>query len=60
MDVNQRRQVHKCLRCDWDWMSFIDKPVVCPRCHTVLWDVPRKYKVPVKRIRQEQEHVATI
>lgn len=32
-----------CERCEHAWISRVDgKPVVCPKCKSPYWDVPRK------------------
>lgn len=33
-----------CDRCNHTWISrgIIDRPVVCPKCKSPYWDVPRK------------------
>lgn len=32
-----------CERCEHTWISRVDgKPVVCPKCKSPYWDVPKK------------------
>jgi predicted Zn-ribbon and HTH transcriptional regulator len=34
----------KCLRCGHTWRSMIERPRVCPRCKSYVWDKPFKRK----------------
>ncbi len=27
-----------CKRCDHDWASRLDKPMICPKCKSPYWD----------------------
>jgi len=36
------RKLYQCKRCKWQWMSRMDKPTVCPKCHSPYWDKPKK------------------
>jgi len=41
---------YKCERCNHIWRGRGDKkPVVCSRCKSPYWDVPRKLKKRKKR-----------
>ena len=31
----------KCLRCLYVWVSFVDSPKCCPRCHSPYWKTTR-------------------
>lgn len=43
-----------CERCDHTWISrIIDKPVVCPKCKSPYWDVPRKNNSVQKKSKEE-------
>jgi len=32
----------KCLRCEYEWESNLDRPRTCPRCKSYYWDEKRK------------------
>jgi len=32
----------KCLRCDYEWESDLEKPKTCPRCKSYYWSEERK------------------
>ena len=35
----------ECLRCGHKWLPRkIERPRLCPKCHSAYWDVPRKEK----------------
>jgi len=36
--------IKTCIRCGHEWPTKAAKPVVCPRCKTAYWDVPRKVR----------------
>lgn len=38
----------RCLRCDFEWMPRVAKPMTCARCRSVLWNVSRAHKLPGK------------
>lgn len=40
MNEVTKRYKHKCLRCGYEWFSKLSNPVVCPGCHTYLWNRP--------------------
>jgi len=31
----------RCLRCGYTWTPQVQHPIVCARCKSSLWDVPR-------------------
>ena len=34
----------KCLRCGHQFVKRINKPKVCPKCHSPYWNKARKVK----------------
>jgi len=36
-DVSKRK-VFRCKRCGWLWVSSLEYPTVCPKCHNPYWD----------------------
>ena len=38
---DKERKLFKCLRCEWQWMSSMDMPNVCPHCQSPYWDKER-------------------
>jgi len=32
---------HKCLRCEYEWESRLERPRTCPRCKSYYWDQER-------------------
>jgi len=36
------RKLFECKRCHWEWFSKMDKPHVCPKCHSAWWDVDKR------------------
>jgi len=35
----------KCERCGHEWYRRRpEKPIVCPKCHTPYWNIPKKEK----------------
>lgn len=32
----------RCLRCGYDWHPRIARVSMCPRCKSLLWNVPKK------------------
>jgi hypothetical protein len=34
-----------CIRCTHAWESEIETPVKCPKCKSVYWNKPRKYRL---------------
>jgi len=44
---------HKCLRCEYEWKSFLEKPKVCSRCKSHFYmKRSRNYHVKTKTDRQ--------
>lgn len=39
MEAEKRKQ-HRCTRCGHIWLSKLSNPVVCPNCHSYLWNRP--------------------
>jgi predicted Zn-ribbon and HTH transcriptional regulator len=35
-------KIFKCLRCEHEWASKMDKPLVCPKCKSPYWNTPKK------------------
>jgi DNA-directed RNA polymerase subunit RPC12/RpoP len=36
---------YQCLRCNAQWIPRKDSiPMVCPKCHSPYWRIPRKTK----------------
>jgi len=33
-----RRKAYRCKRCGWLWVSSMDYPTVCAKCHSPYWD----------------------
>lgn len=31
----------KCLRCGYQWVKRMDKPIVCPRCKNPYWNLEK-------------------
>ncbi len=46
MTTDQEIYIHHCLRCKGGhtWASKLERPAVCPKCHSAWWDRPRKEK----------------
>jgi uncharacterized Zn finger protein (UPF0148 family) len=38
---NEIRYGCHCKRCNWDWFSKNDRPLVCPKCQSAYWDRER-------------------
>jgi len=36
------KYIHNCKRCTRRWESYLDHPVICPRCKSPYWDTERK------------------
>ena len=32
----------RCLRCNYEWLSAIDRPKQCPACKQPAWDRPAR------------------
>lgn len=32
---------NKCLRCEWEWQSELERPATCPKCKSYYWDQKR-------------------
>lgn len=44
----------KCERCDHEWAPRKEgKPIICPKCKSPYWNVPKKNKLNIK---QKGEH----
>jgi len=39
------RKAFRCKRCGWLWVSKLDNPVVCPKCHSPYWNIPKETKL---------------
>jgi len=35
------RKVFECKRCGHKWMSKLEHPVLCAKCHSAYWDIPK-------------------
>jgi transcription elongation factor Elf1 len=35
------RKLFKCLRCGHEWLSKLEHPILCARCHSAYWDIPK-------------------
>lgn len=46
--VTRTVTLSKCLRCGFEWMPRVAKPVRCPDCGSVLWNVERSQQLPGK------------
>jgi predicted Zn-ribbon and HTH transcriptional regulator len=33
-----------CERCGHSWTSRIKEPILCPKCKSAYWDIPKKEK----------------
>lgn len=40
-------QIHKCNRCDWEWVSRggVKEPKECPHCKNKYWNKKRRYRL---------------
>lgn len=38
------RKLFKCLRCGHEWLSKLEHPVLCAKCHSAYWDIPKVVK----------------
>ena len=36
--------LHKCLRCDYEWMSMMKEPITCAGCRSSYWNRPPRKK----------------
>lgn len=37
-----KRYFHLCLRCGYEWLSYLGVPKRCAKCRTPYWNTPRK------------------
>jgi len=35
------RNIFECKRCGHKWMSKLEHPVLCAKCHSAYWDIPK-------------------
>ena len=51
---------HKCLRCDREWDSKLERPTQCPRCKQTNWDTPaRVVTVKASAPNEKQPRIKT-
>jgi DNA-directed RNA polymerase subunit RPC12/RpoP len=41
-------KVYHCLRCSKSWASYQIKPLVCGKCKSPYWNIPKKLKEIIK------------
>lgn len=34
----------KCIRCGYKWEARVRKPVQCPMCKSMRWNIPKRIK----------------
>jgi hypothetical protein len=40
----KERKLYECLRCGWAWLSNMNPPRVCAKCHSPYWNIPKASK----------------
>jgi len=35
-------KICKCLRCNHEWPTKQDRPIICPKCKSAYWDKEKK------------------
>ena len=52
----------KCLRCNWEWWSRVEKPARCPHCNSPYWDKERvrPVRASVSELSVRQEEFASL
>ena len=51
---------NKCLRCDYEWFSWIERPRACPRCKRYDWDIKNIIKSKEKKNGMAKKNVEKI
>lgn len=45
-EIEVKVKGYKCNNCNYEWLprSNKEKPLICPRCKSARWDLPKKLK----------------
>jgi len=46
----------KCKRCGHTWTPRVDNPVVCPKCNSARWNVPRRPNEPGPKSKRKDKN----
>lgn len=45
-EIEVKVKGYKCNNCEYEWVprSQNEKPLICPKCKSARWDLPKKYE----------------
>jgi len=45
-EIEVKVKGYKCNNCGYEWLprSTKEKPLICPKCKSARWDLPKKFK----------------
>jgi predicted Zn-ribbon and HTH transcriptional regulator len=54
-EIEVKVKGYKCNNCSYEWLprSNKEKPLICPKCKSARWDLPKKYKEKGLKTRKD-------